>query len=112
AWWRDPEMQELARQGLKYLAAAVLLLFLYFRLLRPMMRPVLRKFDEITDLPPAPVKPTEEEVDEQVERAVHEAVVSQQVAGYRENLNMAKKLAHDDPRVVANVVKAWVGANE
>ncbi len=112
AWWRDPEMQELARQGLKYLAAAALLLFLYFRLLRPMMRPVLRKFDEITDLPATPVKQTEEEVDEQIERAVHDAVISQQVAGYRENLNMAKKLAHEDPRVVANVVKAWVGANE
>jgi flagellar biosynthesis/type III secretory pathway M-ring protein FliF/YscJ len=25
---------------------------------------------------------------------------------------MAKTLARDDPRVVANVVKAWVGANE
>ncbi len=32
--------------------------------------------------------------------------------GYRENLAMAKQLATDDPRVVANVVKAWVGANE
>jgi flagellar M-ring protein FliF len=112
AWWRDPEMQELARQGLKYLAAAAILLFLYFRLLRPMMRPVLRKFDQITDLPPAPAKPSEEQAEEEAERAVHDAVVTQQVAGYRENLNMAKKLAQEDPRVVANVVKAWVGANE
>jgi flagellar M-ring protein FliF len=112
AWWRDPEMQEMGRQGLKYLAAGLLLLFLYFRLLRPMLRPVMRKFDQITDLPPAPVKPSVDEVEEEAERAEHDAVVTQQVAGYRENLNMAKKLAHEDPRVVANVVKAWVGANE
>ena len=61
AWWRDPEIQEMARQYGKYLLAAIVLLFLYFRLLRPMMRPVLRKFDEITELPPAPAKPTVED---------------------------------------------------
>ncbi len=112
AWWRDPELQEMGRQALKYLAAGAVLLFLYFRLLRPMMRPVLRKFDQITEVPPLPVRPSEQEAEIVAERAEHEAVISQQVAGYRENLNMAKKLAHDDPRVVANVVKAWVGANE
>ena len=28
------------------------------------------------------------------------------------NLNAAKQLAKDDPKLVANVVKAWVGGNE
>ena len=111
-WWRDPEIQEMARQYGKYLLAGIVLLFLYYRLLRPMMRPVLRRFDQITELPPAPPKPTAEAVEEEAERIVHEAEVTQQVSGYRENLNMAKKLASDDPRVVANVVKAWVGTNE
>lgn len=112
AWWRDPEIQLMAREIGKYLVAAIVLLFLYYRLLRPMMRPVLRKFDEITDLPPAPVKPSLEQVEEEAERAEQAAVETHAVSGYRENLNMAKKLAHEDPRVVANVVKAWVGANE
>jgi flagellar M-ring protein FliF len=111
-WWRDPEIQEMARQYGKYLLAGLVLLFLYFRLLRPMMRPVLRKFDQITEVAPAPPKPTVAEIDEEAERVVHEAEVTQQVAGYRENLNMAKRLASEDPRVVANVVKAWVGTNE
>ncbi|WLI87983.1 flagellar basal-body MS-ring/collar protein FliF [Massilia sp. R2A-15] len=111
-WWKDPEMQELARQVAKYVAAGAVLLFLYFRILRPMLRPALRKFDQITEVPPEPVKPTLEDIEEEAERAEHEAEATQQVNGYRENLNMAKKLAHDDPRVVANVVKAWVGANE
>jgi len=35
-----------------------------------------------------------------------------QAQGYRANLQMAKSLAKEDPRIVANVVKAWVGANE
>ncbi len=111
AWWRDPQTQELAREYGKYLLAAIVLLFLYYRLLRPLMRPVLRRFDEITELAPAPAKPSVDEVEEEAERIVHEAEVSQQVTGYRENLNMAKKLAAEDPRVIANVVKAWVGSN-
>jgi flagellar M-ring protein FliF len=111
-WWRDPEIQEMARQYGKYLVAGIVLLFLYFRLLRPMMRPVLRKFDQITELPPAPAKPSVDEIEEEAERIEHEAEATQQVSGYRENLSMAKKLASEDPRVVANVVKAWVGTNE
>ena len=39
------------------------------------------------------------------------AGANEAVSSYRENLNMAKKLARDDPRVVANVVKGWVGTN-
>ena len=31
---------------------------------------------------------------------------------YRDNLAMAKKLAAEDPRIVANIIKAWVGAND
>ncbi|MDL2358033.1 MAG: flagellar basal-body MS-ring/collar protein FliF [Pseudomonadota bacterium] len=112
AWWRDPEIQEIARQYGKYLLAAIVLMILYFRILRPMLRPVLRKFDQITELPPAPVKPSTAEVEEEAERIEHQAEVTQQVSGYRENLTMAKKLASEDPRVVANVVKAWVGTNE
>jgi flagellar M-ring protein FliF len=112
AWWLDPEIQELARQGAKYLFAALILLFLYFRVLRPMMRPVFRKFDDMVEVLPEPVKPTVDAVEEEALRAELAAVETQSVAGYRENLNMAKKLANEDPRVIANVVKAWVGANE
>ena len=111
-WWRDPEIQEMARQYGKYLLAGIVLLFLYYRILRPMMRPVLRRFDQITELPPAPPKPGLDAIADEAERIEQEAEAMPQVSGYRENLSMAKKLASDDPRVVANVVKAWVGSNE
>jgi flagellar M-ring protein FliF len=77
-----------------------------------MMRPVLRKFDEIVEVPPEAAKPSAEQLDEEALRAELAESETQTVAGYRENLNMAKKLATEDPRVIANVVKAWVGANE
>jgi flagellar M-ring protein FliF len=31
---------------------------------------------------------------------------------YAENLSRAQKLANEDPRVVANIVKTWVSSNE
>ena len=31
---------------------------------------------------------------------------------YQDNLTRAQKLASEDPRVVANIVKTWVGSNE
>jgi flagellar M-ring protein FliF len=31
---------------------------------------------------------------------------------YQDNLEAAKTLAKNDPKMVANVVKAWVGSNE
>jgi flagellar M-ring protein FliF len=112
AWWRDPEIQLMARDIGKYLLVAIIFAFLYFRVLRPMMRPVFRKFDQIVEVPPEPAKLSPEQLEEEAELAMQSETQTQQVMGYRENLAMAKKLAQDDPRVVANVVKAWVGANE
>jgi flagellar M-ring protein FliF len=108
-WWRDPANLPLATLAAKYLFALLVVAFLWYRILRPLMRQALHKFDKVTGLPPAP----------EAERApdpahalaeMEEIEVQKQALGYRENLQMAKDLARGDPRVVANVVKAWVGA--
>jgi flagellar M-ring protein FliF len=108
-WWRDPANLPLATLAAKYLFALLVVAFLWYRILRPLMRQALHKFDKVTGLPPEP----------EAERApdpahalaeMEEIEVQKQALGYRENLQMAKDLARGDPRVVANVVKAWVGA--
>jgi flagellar M-ring protein FliF len=111
-WWKDADTIAKIKEGLKFLAALVVLSYLFFRILRPMLRPVLRKLDEISDVPPPRVPPPEEEVQAEIARTQLEEMEAGQAQGYRENLQMAKNLAKEDPRVVANVVKAWVGANE
>ncbi|HEY0489147.1 MAG TPA: flagellar basal-body MS-ring/collar protein FliF [Telluria sp.] len=114
-WWKDPANLPLAKELGRYLLLALVLGFLYFRLLRPLLRPVLRRFDEITVVPAGPPESEmtkEEAVQAEVQRIQLEAEETNIARGYRENLAMAKTLAKDDPRVVANVVKAWVGANE
>jgi flagellar M-ring protein FliF len=114
-WWKDPANLPLAKELGRYLLLALVLLFLYFRLLRPLMRPVMRRFDQITEVPEPPPAPEPGALDPaqlEAERIKIEEAETQVARGYRENLAMAKTLARDDPRVVANVVKAWVGANE
>lgn len=112
-WWKDGDNIDMAKEVGKFLLGAVAVLFLWFRFLGPMLRPFMRKLDKLTEEPKLPAGMTAEEAEIEHEREEQEAAVAVQVqSGYRENLTMAKKLAAEDPRVVANVVKAWVGSNE
>ncbi|MEN3277792.1 MAG: flagellar M-ring protein FliF [Massilia sp.] len=116
-WYKDPANLPLAMEVGKYLLIAAVIAFLYFRILRPLLRPVVRKFDEAT-AKPEEKKPEEEEDDEAA--VVTLGPDGQPIGGggeeaprersYRENLAMAKEMARDDPRIVANVIKAWVGS--
>lgn len=114
-WWRDPYNITMAKEIGKFALAAIVLIYLFFRILRPMMRPIFRKLDEITEVAPLPAQPAltaDQELREVIARTQVEEMEATQAQGYRENLQMAKNLAKEDPRIVANVVKAWVGTNE
>jgi flagellar M-ring protein FliF len=114
-WWRDPDNIAMAKEIAKFALAAIVLTYLFFRILRPMMRPIFRKLDEITEVAPLPSQPVltaDQELQAVIARTQLEEMEATQAQGYRENLQMAKNLAKEDPRIVANVVKAWVGTNE
>ena len=114
-WWRNPDNIALAKEIGKFVLAAIVLSYLFFRILRPMLRPIFRKLDEISDVPPPaaqPVLSASEEAQAVIARTQLQEMEATQAQGYRENLQMAKNLAKEDPRIVANVVKAWVGTNE
>ena len=114
-WWRDAANLPLAKELAKFLITALILLYLFIKIVRPMLRPVFRKIDDFS-APPV----VEEVVEEEGEKVDEELITKQELAimeentarGYRENLAMAKKLAAEDPRVVANVIKAWIGNND
>ncbi|TWI64597.1 flagellar M-ring protein FliF [Pseudoduganella lurida] len=115
-WWRDPANLPLAAEIAKFLIVALILLYIILRVVRPMMRPVFKKIDEINAPEPEP----EEEIVEEPAGPTQEEILAQQMAEmeenvartYRDNLMLAKKLANDDPRIVANVIKAWIGNND
>jgi len=116
-WYRDPANLPLAMEVGKYLLIAAIIAFLYFRILRPLLRPVMHKFDEATAIPEeakaggqdagddavVTLGPDGAPIGEEEEEAPRER-------SYRANLALAKEMARDDPRIVANVIKAWVGS--
>jgi flagellar M-ring protein FliF len=89
---------EAAGLGLaKFLGIAALIWVVVFVVLRPILRELAR--------PPAPIAPTMEEMGETAEMARVQS-------GYAQNLATARELARQNPTVVANVVREWVGKEE
>jgi flagellar M-ring protein FliF len=115
-WWRDPANLPLAKELAKFLITALVLLYIFMRIVKPMLRPVFKKIDEINAPEPEPEVPEEPVVDAPDPQLIAEEELRKMEENtartYRDNLAMAKKLAADDPRIVANVIKAWIGAND
>lgn len=106
--WKDPGNLALAKEIGKNLLIAALLFYLVFGVIRPILR-------DLTQPAHAAGHHAGEEGEEgeEVAQISPEAMArATQAAGYEENLKAAKELAKQDPRVVASVVKDWVGAGE
>jgi flagellar M-ring protein FliF len=113
-WWKDKNNLPLLKDIAKWLFIAMVLLFLWYRILRPALKPVMKTFDKAVEMPPEP-EPAEPEAasepdHEEIARIAREAEEQKQVIVYKSNLEMAKTLAQNDPRIVANVIKEWLGA--
>jgi flagellar M-ring protein FliF len=112
-WWKDPANLPLLKDIARYVFIALVLAFLWFRFVRPLLKPAIKKFDEAVALPPEPepeVPEPEPEPDYEAEaRMQREAEEIQKVQVYKSNLEMAKDMAKNDPRIVANVIKEWLG---
>lgn len=115
-WWKDPANLPMAKDLAKFLITALILLYIVLRIVRPMMRPVFKKIDEINAPEPEPEVPEEPQPEEPDEALIAEEELRKMeentARSYRDNLAMAKKLAVEDPRIVANVIKEWIGAND
>jgi len=98
--WKDPEMVDLGKEVLKYLVILIALAFVYFGVIRPLLRSVASQ--------PAPMAEAEEEEEDARVSLSHGVPVT----GFDEKLTRAKELAKSDPKVVANLIKEWMGSNE
>jgi flagellar M-ring protein FliF len=104
--WKQPENVALAKDVGKYLLMALALLVLYLKLLKPL----LKKLSE--SVPQALPAPGQQAA---LQHAGGEMVAlppGAQARSYQDNLTRAQKMASEDPRVVANIVKTWVASNE
>jgi flagellar M-ring protein FliF len=94
---------ENAMQIGRWIAGAALLLYLFFGVLRPMLKRLGRSM-------PAQQQPAMEEDEDTVTLSQAEPM-GKKPRTYQDNLDAAKQLARDDPKVVANIIKGWVGVN-
>ena len=99
--WKDPAMIELGKELLKYLALFAALAFVYFGVIRPLLRSVAP--------PPKEIEATVEGDDE---HALLSVSAAPRIETFDEKLVRAKELAQSDPKVVANLIKEWMGAND
>lgn len=104
--WKDSGNISLAKEVGKNLLIAALLFYLVFGVIRP----ILRDLAQPVHGRPHGVGEESEEGGELAQISPEAAARAVQSAGYEENLKAAKELAKQDPRVVASVVKDWVGA--
>jgi flagellar M-ring protein FliF len=103
--WQQPQVITWGMEAAKYLLAALVLAYLFFAYLRPMLRRV------VAEVAPPPALPAADPVSETVDDTIQEAeLVSLQPRV--DNLALVKQIARDDPKMVANIVKSWVDRNE
>ncbi len=96
AFWEKPRFEASAMAVLKFLGIALVIWFLVSRLLMPILR-------QLAIPPLAPELPMDVEGES----------ISNQTPGamlYQDNLQAARQIARQDPKVVATVVKEWVGS--
>ncbi len=95
--WKNPEMIDLAKEVGRNLLIAGIALYLVLGVLRPM----LRTFATPPELPPELLPAPQAQADGD-DAPTHAA------ATYEANLQSAKTIARQDPKLVANVVRGWV----
>ncbi|MGC2949218.1 flagellar basal-body MS-ring/collar protein FliF [Burkholderia ambifaria] len=111
-WWRQPDMIAMAKEAAKWLGIAAAAAALYFMFVRPAMR---RAFP-----PPEPVAPALAAPDDPValdglpapDKADEPDPLllgfENEKNRYERNLDYARTIARQDPKIVATVVKNWV----
>jgi flagellar M-ring protein FliF len=126
--WKQPDIMDLVKQIAKYLIVAIVILIVIFKVIKPAFRSI------------EPHKPAEGETGSETEGAEGEAgtigehgehipltveeaaaaAAAEAEAGqykppvepYEQNLNIARQIAMQDPRIVASVIKDWVNGND
>jgi len=111
--WRDPQNIDLAKTIGGYLLVALLALFAWFAVLRPLLRKHLAP-------PPAPepVVATQEsdsdepKLDDTPTIPPEEALRVREAARQKADMDYAHQLAEQDPKLVATLIQHWMNSND
>jgi flagellar M-ring protein FliF len=99
--WERPEVIDMGIQALKYLGLGIALLILYKKMLKPLLTRIAT--------PATPALTDDAASRKALAQEQELEPMGMQMPTYKQNLEAAKDLARKDPKVVANIVKTWVG---
>ena len=100
--WKNPDVIAFAREAAKYLVFALLAFLLWTKILKPLFEMFAAAAKRI-------------EMEEAEKAAQAQEVISHDGhhhVSYDQKLQAAKSLAKQDPKMIANVIKEWVGGGE
>jgi len=100
--WKDPEMIALGKELGRNLLIVLIVLLLFFKVFLPPLREIF------SPPPPPPSEVAEGEEGGELSEDLQAKLVQNT---YEENLRIAKELAKNEPRIVASVVKEWLGGS-
>ncbi|HEX7864183.1 MAG TPA: flagellar M-ring protein FliF C-terminal domain-containing protein, partial [Variovorax sp.] len=109
-FWRDRENLELAKTAGQYLLYALLALFAWLAVLRPLMRRHLA----VAAPPAAPVSPAFAPVAEATESgpSAEESLREREANRQRADMEYAHQAAEKDPKLVAALIQHWMNNDE
>ncbi len=109
--WKQPDIQALVKDLVKYLLIAGGIGFLLLGIIKPAFRSVSAQTEAQNEATSAGDVLL---ADGTLQHATGtgENATGQEVNSYDSNLQLAKQLAKDDPKIVATVVKEWVNKDE
>ena len=110
--WKQPEMIALAKDVLKYLLIGGVILFLLRNIIRPIFWKIFPPPPKEPEVHPEVAAAAAAEAAAEASRKSAELLAHQAQRNYEYNLLTVKKMAQQEPKVVAAVVKAWVSQDD
>ena len=108
-FWRQSENVQLFKEAGRYAFIVLILSFLYFRILKPLLNKLL----------PLPVIPSTPEIAESSGTKTEDINSGAQVTSeeearklYQTKVAVVKKLANQDPKLIATVIQSWLGVQK
>ncbi len=104
--WKDPEMVALGKELGKYLMFALFAFLIWLKLIKPIVDMFAATTKSIEDEAALAAKEAEESTagEEEEDQGPH-------VPTFEERVKAAQEFTHQNPKMVAELVKEWMGAN-
>ncbi len=100
--WKDPEILALAKELFKYAAIAGILAYLMLKIILPLVKTMLEPPPQTRQRLGGNVDIVDEENAEPGQKTTN---------SFEQKITQARDMAQQDPKVVANIIKDWTGAN-